>query len=196
MKYITDIKQLDLTQKYNYADYLTWWFDERVELIKGYILKMSPAPLRQHQKISMKISRLIGNFLDGKTCEVYTAPFDVRFHKKEIKNHKSIFDVVQPDICVVCDPSKLDDLGCIGAPDLIIEILSEGNKNRDLKNKMMLYEENLVKEYWVVFPKEQIVQVFHLENEKYGFPEVYEQDSIILSKVLAGFEIQNDRLFS
>ncbi len=193
---ITDISQLDLTKQYTYADYLTWWFEDRVELIKGYILKMSPAPLRIHQKISMKLSWRINTFLLNKTCEVYTAPFDVRFPKKNIKNHHKIFDVVQPDICVICDTSKLDDLGCIGAPDLIIEILSEGNKNRDIKKKHALYEEYAVKEYWIVFPKEQMVQVFRLENLKYGLPDVYELKDEITSSILEGFRITNDEIFN
>jgi Uma2 family endonuclease len=96
---------------------------------------------------------------------------------------------------VICDESKLDDFGCLGAPDLIIEILSEGNKNRDIQEKHALYEENFVKEYWIVFPKEQMVQIFHLENEKYGLPEVYELEDEIHSKVLEGFIVINSSIF-
>ncbi|MDX2195504.1 MAG: Uma2 family endonuclease [Cytophagales bacterium] len=193
---ITDIHQLDLSKQYTYADYLTWWFDERVELIKGYILKMSPAPYRQHQKISMILSQKIYLFLNNKTCQVYAAPFDVRFPKKDITQANKIYDVVQPDICVICDETKLDDLGCLGAPDLIIEILSDGNRNRDIQKKFALYEENLVKEYWIVFPKEQMVQVFHLLNDKYGLPEVYEQDDEIKSNILQGLSITNNTIFA
>src|SRR5690606_15294096 len=118
---------------YTYADYYSWKFKERVELLKGKILKMSPAPSRQHQKISADISFELRKFLTGKTCQVFYAPFDVRLER--VKNDKLIQNVVQPDICVICDLTKLDDRGCSGAPELIVEILSPGNTKKEMKYK-------------------------------------------------------------
>ncbi|MDX2194813.1 MAG: Uma2 family endonuclease, partial [Cytophagales bacterium] len=116
---ITDISQLDLTKQYTYADYLTWWFDERVELIKGYIKKMSPAPSNKHQMVSGNIFRELSVYLSKKTCKVYHAPYDVRLTRS--KNDQQITTVVQPDLCVICHPEYIDDRGCNGPPDMIVE---------------------------------------------------------------------------
>lgn len=126
--------------RYSYADYLGWQMDEMVELIKGKVFRSAAAaPKRIHQKISGKIFNRLFNFLEVQKCEVYEAPFDVRLPIKSRKN-EDIDTVVQPDICVICDKSKLDDLGCVGAPDLIIEILSPGNNKKELKSKYEVYE--------------------------------------------------------
>lgn len=130
MKPITDISQLDFKKQYTYADYLTWRLSERVELIKGWIYKMSPAPKRRHQKISWRLERCVDDFLKNKQCEIYHAPFDVRL-KKNKDREGEINTVVQPDICVICDLEKLDDAGCLGAPDLIVEILSDSTAKKD-----------------------------------------------------------------
>lgn len=125
MAVITSLSQLDLNNKYSYADYLTWKFEDAVELIKGQILPLV-APNRKHQAIVRDLTGFFFNFLQNKPCEFYPAPFDVRLydHHKSIRANKEVFTVVQPDICIICDPSKLDDKGCEGAPDLVIEILS------------------------------------------------------------------------
>src|SRR6185503_18824286 len=128
------LSDLDISKTYTYADYLKWTFDERLELIKGKIFKMSPAPGSLHQRISLRLARWIGNYLDGNPCEIFTAPFDVRLPRKS-KDDKDILTVVQPDICVICDVNKVDEKGCLGAPDLVVEILSPGNNKKELKNK-------------------------------------------------------------
>ncbi|WP_042344549.1 Uma2 family endonuclease, partial [Capnocytophaga canis] len=152
MKNVLNINQLDVENGvYTYADYLLWKFEERVELLKGKIFKMSPAPSLKHQKISMNLSGLLWQFLRGKKCQLFSAPFDVRLPKKEEKGD-NIHTVVQPDLCIICDESKLDERGCIGAPDLIIEILSPGNSKKEMKNKFELYQESGVEEYWIVNP--------------------------------------------
>ena len=127
---ITHLDQLNPDGIYTYADYLTWKFEETVELIKGKIYRMA-APARYHQGISRQLCGKFFNYFDEKPCKFYDAPFDVRLYdrRKSKRANKDIYTVVQPDICVVCDPSKLDDKGCIGAPDLIIEILSR-NSNK------------------------------------------------------------------
>ena len=107
MKAITNINQLDFTKKYTYADYLTWMFTDRVELIKGWIHKMCPAPNVNHQRVSGKLHAVLFNYLATNTCEVFSAPFDVRLFKKNSKDTK-VLTVVQPDLCIICDPKKLD----------------------------------------------------------------------------------------
>jgi Uma2 family endonuclease len=162
---ITNINQLDLNQKYSYADYLTWKFHDFVEIIKGKIHKMSPAPTRFHQDIIREIERPIANYLYKKPCKVYFAPFDVRIPLNGEDSEDAIYSVVQPDICVICDPKKLDDRGCLGAPDMIVEIISPSTAKKDLSEKFDLYESSGVREYWVVFPKERFIMV-HLLNDK------------------------------
>ena len=189
------VEEPDFTySNYSYADYLKWRLDEQVELIKGKIFKMSPAPLRVHQKISIIISSAIFNFLKGKQCQIYSAPFDVRLPVKSKKN-EDIFTVVQPDICVVCDLEKLDKAGCIGAPDIVIEILSKGNNRKELQNKYEVYEESGVKEYWVVFPDEQTLLIYSLINGKYQASRLFTRGDEIKSDILPGFVLVLDDVF-
>ncbi len=191
---ITDISLLDINKKYSYANYLTWRFQERVELIKGRLFKMSPAPARKHQAIVSDLHRQISTFLYKKQCNIYTAPFDVRFPKG--KGDKQIFTVVQPDICVICDKSKLDDRGCIGAPDLIIEILSPATAKKDVREKFQLYEESGVKEYWIVSPENKLVDVFVLRNDKkYHLINKFTEDDIVKVNSIEGLSINLNDVF-
>jgi Uma2 family endonuclease len=165
---ITDINDLDLTKSYTYADYLTWNFQERLEILKGRIFKMSPAPSRKHQEISIELTGIFYNYFKKTPCNVYVAPFDVRLKDfKKSTSDKEITTVFQPDICVICDKDKLDDRGCIGAPDLIIEILSPGNSKKEMDIKFDLYEENGVKEYWIVEPFQKSILIYTLQKNKY-----------------------------
>jgi Uma2 family endonuclease len=177
---ITNIKQLDLKGSYTYADYLLWNFKERVELIKGKIFKMSPAPSSYHQRISGELTYLLSKFFRKSSCQMYVAPFDVRlinFKKSTFDNQ--IISVVQPDLCVICDSSKIDERGCIGAPDLIIEILSPGNSNREMTIKFDLYEENGVREYWIVNQSEKTVLIYILKDQKFiGLKPVVESGKL------------------
>ncbi len=196
MDSITDINQLDLTKSYTYADYLLWQFKERVELIKGKIFKMSPAPNLRHQRISVRIFTNIYSFLSGKSCEIFIAPFDVRLSTKN-KNEEAATTVVQPDLCIVCDDRKLDTQGCIGAPDLIIEILFPGNSKKEMRGKYFLYEENEVKEYWVVIPDEEILQRYILDDQlKYVAQLPNVQGDIVGITFLPGFELSVDDIFT
>lgn len=188
---ITDISQLDLNKTYTYADYLTWKFSERVELIRGWVYKMSPAPKRIHQKVESNLHIEIGSFFKKSKCDVYESPFDVRLIKNKGRSDNEIVTVVQPDICVVCDLSKLDDKGCVGAPDLIIEVLSPSTIKRDYTEKYNLYEENGVKEYWIANPEGKSLQIFYLETGKYEELETYEEkNETITSKLFPELHVK------
>ena len=188
---------LDMTKRYTYADYLTWMDDKRRELIDGFIHLMS-APMRIHQKISFEISLLVGTFIKKRKgkCQIYHAPFDVRLPKDGNKEDDKIYDVVQPDICVICDLSKLDDNGCIGAPDLIVEVLSPSTEKYDRKVKFNLYETAGVREYWIVEPKTKTVHVFLLQpNGRYNSGTVYECGQKAPVHIFEGLEIDLNELF-
>ena len=192
---VYSFNELDESLTYSYAHYLNWLFDERLELIKGKIYKMSPAPSRVHQEILTKLFRPFANFLEGKLCKLYVAPFDVRFPSKS-KADKDIYTVLQPDICVICDKSKLDDRGCLGAPDLVVEILSPGNNKKELLHKYKVYEEFGVKEYWVVSQSDQSILIYTLSNEgKYVPSKIFTLSEEVSSVVLPGFVLKLDDVF-
>ena len=151
-------------KKYSYADYLSFPDEERVEIIDGIVYNMSPSPRKRHQEISGNLFLEIGNYLKGKKCSIFSAPFDVVFTEKR-KHDSEVHNVVQPDLSIICDKNKLDEFGCKGAPDWIIEILSPSTSSKDLNEKFYLYEKYGVKEYWIVEPKENIVLIYVL-NEK------------------------------
>lgn len=181
---------------YTYADYLEWDDGERWELIHGVAYNMSPAPSRKHQEISQALSRKIGNYLDGKPCKVYVAPFEVRLPLGDHDDNRTD-NVVQPDIVVVCDKAKLDDRGCIGAPDFIIEILSPSTAKMDMVVKLNLYEKAGVKEYWLVHPTDHTVTVFKLgEDGKYGRYEVYEQSEQLSVDIFSDLVLDLREIFT
>ncbi len=179
---ITQFEDLDPTATYTFADYLTWKFTERVEIIRGKLYKMA-MPSEKHQRVSSNLHGLFWTYLRGKHCQAYHPPFDVRLekplhHRKTLD--KSIYTVVQPDITVVCDLSKIDNKGCLGAPDLIIEILSPSTGSKDLKDKKEVYEFSEVPEYWIVHPQDQTVIVYILnEQKKYIIDNVYASKDVI-----------------
>ena len=196
---ITDISQLDPNGTYTYADYLKWQFDESVELIKGKIHRMSPgvdspAPRRTHQRAVSQLLIDIGTYLNEKTCQIYTAPFDVRLPVRNEQKPDQLHTVVQPDICVVCDVAKLDEAGCLGAPDWIIEIISPRTAKNDFNEKYNLYEEAGVREYWIVQPKEKAVNVYVLEDGEYVLVDIYESGDIP-SGIFPELTISHERIF-
>ncbi|MBT0809706.1 Uma2 family endonuclease [Litoribacter ruber] len=180
--------------KYSYADYLSWDMEEMVEIIKGKVYKWTAAPSRIHQQALGDLFVLFNVFLKGQPCKVYIAPFDVRLPKDSLQD-KDIFTVVQPDISVICDKSKLDDAGCIGAPDLIVEIQSPSNNKKDLKIKYELYQEHGVKEYWILHPIAKTLIIYTLENGKYLASRLFGAGDTVASKVLKGFELDLEEFF-
>jgi Uma2 family endonuclease len=190
---ITDFSQLDLTKSYTYFDYLSWKFQERVELLRGKVFNMSPGPASKHQRLSGKIAIPLFNYLANNPCEVFYAPFDVRLTKST--DDKQVKTVVQPDICVICDPSKIDERGCNGAPELVIEILSPGNSNKEMKNKFELYEEAGVLEYWIVDPEKEVVFQYVLEHGIFTNHKPLVKEDILESTVIAGFRLDLNTIF-
>ncbi|MEM6966997.1 MAG: Uma2 family endonuclease, partial [Bacteroidota bacterium] len=166
MAIITDINDLDFSKKYTYADYLNWQFDEMVELIRGKVYRMSPAPNLEHQRLSARLFTLINVFLMKGNCEAFTAPFDVRLPLPPKKAKKNKIDtVVQPDITVVCNPEILDMAGCNGAPDWVIEVLSKSTSKKDLTEKFELYQHAGIPEYWVAHPMDGTLIIFRLDAD-------------------------------
>lgn len=192
MKEITQFSKLDLSKSYTYADYLTWRFQERVELILGKVFKMSPAPTSRHQYAVSVIQATIFQFLKGKPCKVFPAPFDV-----SLPDAHGIYNtVVQPDITVVCDAAKITEQGCQGAPDLVVEVLSKSSVKKDLHEKYGIYEQAGVKEYWIVHPHDRSLIIFILDKTGQYLPSrPLTRGDKASSYVLPGFEIDLDELF-
>ena len=189
------LPSLTKTETFTYGDYLNWYDDERWELIEGIAYNITPAPSRKHQEILRELLLQIANFLANKPGEVYCAPFDVRL-PEENELDEDIKSVVQPDIVIVCDDSKLDDRGCRGAPDIVVEILSPHTASKDMQKKLLLYEKHKVKEYWIVHPAENIISVFKLdENGNYGKPDVFTKDNKLKTPILEGLEIDFGLVF-
>lgn len=189
----SNAKEPDLTGYYNYADYLQWSFEGMVELINGKIFKMAPAPSTKHQMVSLNLAIEIGNYLKKEACKLFVAPFDIRLSK--FKEDKLIDSVVQPDLCIICDPTKIDEKGCNGAPDMIIEILSSFSEERDTKLKFELYEKNAVKEYWMVEPNYEKISVFDFIDAKFALRGNYTNKDFVELKTI-GLLIDLNEIFS
>ncbi len=168
-------------ERFTYGDYRNWPQDERWELIDGRPYDMSPAPSRYHQYIQSKLITEFNNRISEKKqdCDVYGTPFDVRMPAANEKDDQ-ILTVIQPDISIICDKNKLDDLGCKGAPELIVEIISPSTAKKDMGEKMELYQNQGVLEYWIIYPNEKIVSVFKLsKNKTYQLPISYSTEDTI-----------------
>lgn len=158
---------------FTYRDYFSWPDGEHWELIDGIPVAMSPAPMRRHQTISMNLVRMLSKvILPASRCKLYHAPFDVRLPEAN-EADDDIITVVQPDLVVICDPSKLDDRGCRGAPDLVIEILSPSTAIMDLQTKRDLYERHGVSEYWIVQPMERIVIIYLFQDGRFDRGSIF-----------------------
>ena len=195
---MNSIDDLDFSKTYTYADYYSWRFEERLELIKGKVFKMSPAPSGKHQTVTLNIASELNFFLKNKSCRVYVSPFDVRLVRGETSD-KMVKTVVQPDVCVICDPTKMaDQRSCLGAPDLVVEVLSPGNNAKELKIKYDLYEEFGVKEYWVVYPNELSLIRYVLNNEAKFAVEgrVLTVGDTVITEILPGFKLALDDVFN
>jgi len=198
------IKKAD--HKFTCTDYRSWPDNERWELIDGAAYNMSPAPSTSHQRVSRILFSHLCNFVENRSCEPFSAPFDVYLPEFPDQDINEIDTIVQPDIIIICDSSKIFQKGCLGAPDLVVEILSPSTAKKDMHEKFQLYEKHGVKEYWIVDPGNTYVRVFHLQSEgieagKYDDgvltpPADWRKESTIAeSLILDGFKVDTAELF-
>lgn len=181
---------------YTYGDYRSWPDDERWELIEGTAWNMTPAPRRIHQKVSGNLFTQISNSIHG-SCEVYAAPFDVLLPGPGQTNDNDVTTVVQPDISVICDVGKLTEKGCTGAPDWVVEIISPATSKKDFNDKLKLYEQHGVREYWIVDPGNHYLHVYLLTDGKYpDAPVIYLEDAHVSSATIDGPFIDLESVFS
>jgi Uma2 family endonuclease len=188
------LAELDRKKTYTYADYYSWDFDKRVELIKGKVFDL-PTPWTIHQLVSGIIAGELYNYIDGKSIEVFTSPFDIRLSTISL-NDQDIYTVVQPDICVICDPNKIDERGGIGAPDIMVEILSPGNNRKELQNKYEVYEEAGVLEYWIIHPQEKTFFKYTLIDNCFQPSRLLTIGDEVTTPILPGFILSLDELFA
>ncbi len=181
--------------KFTYGDYLSWDDKERWEIIGGEAYNMTPAPNTNHQLVSMELAGQLFQHFKGNPCRVITAPFDVRLPEPG-QEERDAPNVVQPDISVICTESRLDRKGCLGPPDLIIEIISPATTAIDKREKFFLYERFGVKEYWLVYPDEKMVEVFVLEaSGRYGRPEIYSDKDTVSLSIIKGITVDLNPVF-
>jgi Uma2 family endonuclease len=186
--------KIDMGVQYSYADYLQWDDDQRWELIDGIPYNMSPAPSDTHQRVSGNIFALFHHYLLDKACEVRSAPFDVRLSEKD--QNQAISNIVQPDISIICDSHKMDERGCKGAPDLIVEILSLGTAvKRDRRDKFRLYEKYGVREYWIVDPIHEAIEVYLLQENRFGEQQVYAKGDVIEVSIFEDYKVDLHDVF-
>lgn len=178
---------------YTYADVLSWDDNKRYELYDGQPVALA-APSDIHQEISMALSWQLFSYLRGKKCKVYYAPFDVRLFEREGDRPEDVDVVVQPDLMVVCDRSKVDRHGVHGAPDMVIEILSDSTRRNDRLLKFNLYRDAGVREYWIIDPAERLVSVHTLEDGQY-YTTVYGPDATVPVGVLEDCSIDLSTVF-
>ena len=180
-------------KRYTYDDYLQWPGDTRYELIDGEVFRLAPTPLIEHQEVAGEVYCQLRKQLDGKPCRPYIAPVDVRLPRKD-EADAAIDTVVQPDVLVVCDPSKIDRRGVRGAPDWLLEVLSPSTAAHDQIAKLRTYERAGVREYWLVHPGDRTLTVYVLETGQYGRPDIYELKDATPIGVLPGVAIAWDAL--
>lgn len=181
--------------KYTLADCLGWEEGTRGEIIDGEAVMMAP-PSTAHQLISMELARQLANFLEGRKCRVLPAPFAVRLFERAGDKPEDVQTVVEPDLSVVCDSAKLDKYGCRGAPDLVVEVLSPSTQRHDRLVKLDLYQRAGVREYWIVSPEEQTVQVLLLRGGLLLPHELYGPEDIAKVNVLEGCFVELSKVFA
>lgn len=178
-----------LPDSFTWADYLQWPENKRFEIIEGLVYDMTPAPGTIHQETLLNLATIFKAFLADGKCRVFIAPFDVRLVEKK-ENERTCSNVVQPDISIICDSKKIDEKGCVGSPDLIVEILSPSTASKDQVKKKRLYERHGVKEYWLIHPTERYAHIYVLKNGKYEFIGVFDDEATLESQIFPGLAVQ------
>lgn len=182
-------------EQYTFADVLTWDENERIEIINGEAFMMAP-PSSVHQEIVAELTRQFGNYLEGKRCKVYPAPFGVRLFERDGESPEDVDTMVEPDLSIVCDRNKIDKHGCKGAPDLVVEVLSPSTIRHDRFVKLALYQRAGVREYWIVEPETQTVQVYTLENGILHPRAFYGAGDVAKVNVLDGCFVELGKVFT
>lgn len=188
-----EVGEPDLAGYYTASDYLKWTFEGLVELIKGKIFKMS-SPSSAHQLVGGRIYSMMTQQFNNYPCTVFIAPYDV-YLVKEGEDYRQVRNIVQPDICIICDRDKIKRFGCVGVPDLIIEILSTSTARKDTDHKFSLYEEYGVKEYWIVHPVEGTVLLNVLENGAYRTLKPQAKGAIVHSVLFPDLAVDLETVF-
>ncbi len=174
-------------ERFTWVDYCSWPDDERWEVIDGEAYAMAPSPLRRHQTICLNLAAALHEFLEGRDCEAFPAPFDVRLSES---------DVVQPDFLVVCDPDKIKSTHIDGPPDLAVEVLSPTSLCHDRVRKFQLYQRFGVREYWLVTPHPALIEVFTLEDGHYHLACGFRKEDTLTSPFFPGLSMQLSRIFT
>jgi Uma2 family endonuclease len=191
---------LKFDRRYTYRDYLTWPEDERWELIGGVAYNMLSAPNLRHQAIVGLLYRRLGNFLEGRSCKVYVSPVDVLLPELDEEDDGDVSNVVEPDIVVFCDRTKLKKYGARGAPYLAVEVLSPSTHVKDLREKFDLYQRMGVREYWIIDPAGEWLNRFvRGEDGRFGPAELRYplfKKGPIASMVLEGFSVDPAEIFA
>lgn len=188
-----DVQEPDLTGTYTARDYISWKTEELMELIRGKIFKMTPSPLWRHQEVLGELHVIFRRYVKS-PCKVVLSPLDVYLiHPGE--NWKDTKNIVQPDLCIICDSEKIHRRGCMGAPDLAVEILSKGTAAKDLGPKRDLYEEYGVKELWIVHPIEGTIALHILENGKYRILPIFAKGQTLQSPTFRDLKIDLNEVF-
>ncbi|MEI6875060.1 MAG: Uma2 family endonuclease [Spirochaetota bacterium] len=189
---------LKMDDRFTYGQYRRWNDDQRWELIDGEAWAMS-SPSEWHQILFVRLVLAFGNFLEGKPCRLMAAPFDVLFPKRDEEDDE-VDTVLQPDLLVFCDRSKLRSPNARGAPDLVVEILSPSTQRKDLNEKFRVYERAGVCEYWVVDPFARSLCLYRPGAPgRFDRGELHERSDRperVESRVLEGFSIDMQKLFA
>lgn len=178
-----------------YADYASWGADVRCEVVDGHVISYNFSPSKKHQDVLGRLFRVIGNYLEGKPCDVTIAPFDVYLFAGETGVTPETDNWVEPDLFVVCDAEKYEENKLLGAPDFVIEVLSPSNPKNDKIYKLRQYEKARVKEYWIVDPNYEIVEVYLLEGDRLLLDQTYAEDSEITVRLFKDLTIDLKRIF-
>ena len=181
-------------KKFSYAEYLTWNEDIRFELIDGEPFSMTPAPSPEHQRILGRLFNQFSVLLDQRNCEVFISPFDVRLFAED-KEDEEVDNVVQPDLTVVCDKTKIDNKGFKGIPELVVEILSPSSIRHDRWVKFKLYERAGIREYWIVDIQNKSIEIFLMQNGMYQLSGYYSEDEIVKSGLFSYLQFELNQIF-
>jgi Uma2 family endonuclease len=182
-------------KKISYADYLTWDEEQRCEVLDGEIISMSPSPTPKHQDILRELTIELGTYLRGKDCKIFTSPLDVCLFADKSIPHNNIKNWVEPDLIVVCDKDKIGEKRILGAPDLVIEILSPSTAKNDRVLKFHAYEKAGVKEYWIIDPFNQTVEVYLHDEDSLKREGIYFNDDTMPVNLFKDFNIDLQDIF-